>query len=359
MNARLLGAVGFALAICSFASAVNANEPACTTFIDNRGGRLMYVVRQKEPIELFAYVGLPNHVRDEAPKQVEWTLDQAGAAIVPDEKHIGRAAFFPGLQRKLYHITIRATSSSGHPCVPTTLQILVDLDYEQFVAIQMWTGSARDEFSPGTPLRSPSGDARVTAEFSQLSVPLYFSLAASRLTYQHPANTRHAACPAADPGCVTVVAPGLYGPPGAGQQYVPTATLSESVMDMRFGIKAVDPRIYLGAGYVNRAWDAPRRGNLSGVAFVIEKLPDLDQRFTLLGSFAYAPSASGTWTGPDGRRFSVSYTYARYRIGGAYVFFPGKWFLEGGVGEDRGSGRSNAPADFTRAETFVGVGARL
>lgn len=356
MTARVAGLLFAALLIVATARAARAE---CRTFIDNRGGRLAYVVRQKEPVDLYAYVGLPNDMRDEKPKSFEWTLDQAGASVVVDAGHPGHATFFPGLQRKLYGLTIVATSSAKERCSPATLQIIVDLDYEQFVAIDQWTGSAHDELTPGTPLRSPSGELRATMEFSQLSLPMYLGVAASRLTYQHPANAPSGKCPASDPGCVTVVAPAFYGPRGAGQQYVPAATISESIVDLRFGIKALDPRIYLGAAYVNRAWNAPNHGNLHGVAFVIDKLPDLDQRFTLLGSFAYAPSASGVWRAADGRRFNVTYTYARYRIGGAYVFFPGKYFLEGGVAEDRGSARSNAPADFTRSETFIGLGARL
>ncbi|HYW54279.1 MAG TPA: hypothetical protein VE826_09925, partial [Dongiaceae bacterium] len=182
----------------------------------------------------------------------------------------------------------------------------------------------------------------------------------SRLTYAHPANAASGACPAPDPGCVTVVAPNVYGPRGLGQQYLTARGVAESVVDVRFGLKAIDPRIYLGIGRMNRTWNALGHGNLRGTAFVIDKLPDLDQRITLLGSFAYAPSASGVWIGPDGRRFDVSYTYARYRIGGAYVLIAGRpWFLEGGVAEDRGSARGNAPADFTRSETFIGLGARF
>jgi hypothetical protein len=360
MIARFAGVLVATLVV--LAGAQRAALADCRTFVDNRGGHLGYVVRQKEPVELYAYVGLPNNARDESPRDFEWNIDQSGAAVVKDvPPGAGHATFYPGLQRKLYRrVTVTAIRTSGERCTPTTLQIAVDLDYEQFIVVDQWTGSAHDELTPGTSLRSPSGEIRATMEFSQLSLPMYVSASASRLTYSHPANALSGACPAPDPGCVTGVAPDFYGPRGLGQQYIGARTISESVVDVRFGLKVIDPRIYLGVAYVNRAWNAPGHGNLRGSAFVIEKLPDLDQRVTLLGSFAYAPSASGVWTGPDGRRFNVTYTYARYRVGGALVLFAGRpWFVEGGVAEDRGTARVNAPADFTRSETFIGLGARF
>jgi hypothetical protein len=357
--ARLFGVAAFALLVLALGRVAFAQQRPCTTFIDNRHGHLVLTVRQKEPVELYAYVGVPPNGRDEVPADFTWDLDQAGARVVKDETLKGHATFFPGLQRKLYRVTITGFDHARNKCSPTTLQIEVDLDYEQFVAVDGWSGTAHDEFSPGTQLRSGSGEIRTALEFSQLSVPLYVGISVSRAMYQHPSNAARGTCPAADPGCVTTIAPNVYGPRGTGQRYVPVIGLTESVFDARAGVKVIDPRVYLGIAYVNRSLSAPGYGSVSGVAFVADKLPDLDQRFSFLASFVYAPSASGIATAPDGRRYTIAYAYARYRLGATYVLYPGHYFVEGGAAEDRGAARANAPADFTRSQTFFGIGARL
>ena len=62
-------------------------------------------------------------------------------------------------------------------------------------------------------------------------------------------------------------------------------------IDGRLGLKVVDPRIYIGIGYLSRSenYGYPRQG---GFGFGTEKLPDLDQPFSVYGSVWYYPNVS-------------------------------------------------------------------
>ena len=64
---------------------------------------------------------------------------------------------------------------------------------------------------------------------------------------------------------------------------------------MRFAVRVLQPRIYIGVGYL---WVANNYGypNLNGVGFGGEKLPDLNHFFSFFGSVWYYPSVNGTAT---------------------------------------------------------------
>ena len=91
-------------------------------------------------------------------------------------------------------------------------------------------------------------------------------------------------------------------------------------IDARFALRVVGPRIYVGIGYEFR------NTNYEGGAFPtqqhglgvgVEKLPDLDQAFSLFGSMYYYPSltTNGSQNLGDGTYGQVQYRYLKYNVG--------------------------------------------
>jgi hypothetical protein len=166
-----------------------------------------------------------------------------------------------------------------------------------------------------------------------------------------------------DQGCVSV-----YGPI-AGQTFVPAFTAREYDYDAHFGLKVADPRIYVGIGY---DWHASNfsQPKMNGVGFGAEKLPDLDQPWSVYGSIYYYPTISGNFNVPQnpdplnpnyvssqaGQTFAVQYSLLKYFIGGTYNFGTSPVYIDLGFIGDRGSAKQNAPVSFTHAGGIVGIG---
>ncbi len=87
-------------------------------------------------------------------------------------------------------------------------------------------------------------------------------------------------------------------------------------VDGRLGLKVADPRIYIGVGYLARWGDYgyPRQ---NGIGFGLEKLPDLNQPFSVFGSAYYYPNIKGTCdvSACPGGPFDLEYRILRYEIG--------------------------------------------
>jgi len=155
-----------------------------------------------------------------------------------------------------------------------------------------------------------------------------------------------------DQGCVTVI-----GPPGSGQTFVPAFSVRDYDFDGRLGLKVLDPRVYIGVGYMYRTgnYGYPR---VRGVGFGLEKLPDLDQPFSIYGSAWYYPNVRGTCgtdvcpTGP----YTLAYNILKYQLGGTFNFGASPLFLDFGFLGDRGRNKSNAPVDFSHNGAYVGLG---
>jgi len=160
--------------------------------------------------------------------------------------------------------------------------------------------------------------------------------------------------PAGDPGCVTTIG-------RTGNVFVPAFTVRDYDFDGRLGLKVADPKIYIGIGYMARNNNAgyPR---LKGVGFGAEKLADLDQPFSLFGSYWYYPNVKGDCdaTVCAGGPFTLAYNISKYQIGGAFTFGPNTpLFLELGFMGDSGKNKQNAPSDFTQNGAFVGLGLKF
>lgn len=229
-----------------------------------------------------------------------------------------------------------------------------------------------NEFSPGNRGRNSGGSSyhvRGAVEFPLFNLPWMLEGDYRVFNYPHnqgaitPTFTPGTAIPcsvvtgtvdptsgATDTGCVTVIG-------GGGQTFVPAFSVRDYDFDGRFGLKVADPRIYVGVGYMYRSgnYGYPK---LRGVGFGLEKLPDLDQPFSIYGSAWYYPNVKGNCgidvcpTGP----FNLAYRILKYQIGGTFGFGTSPLFLDFGFLGDRMTNKDNAPVGQTHNGPYIGLG---
>jgi hypothetical protein len=203
-----------------------------------------------------------------------------------------------------------------------------------------------NEFSPGNSGKS-SYSVRGAAEFDALNLP--WMLEGSYEQFQYP----HNCAGVGDPQCnVTTIGQ-------TGQTFVPGFTARDSDFDARLGLKVIDPRIYVGVGYLFRTpnYGYPR---VTGFGYGAEKLPDLNQSFSLYGSVWYYPNAKGNFTDPGtGIGYTLAYNILKYQIGGTVNFGNSPVFLDLGWMGDNGKNKTNAPGDFSHNGPYVGLGIKF
>lgn len=155
------------------------------------------------------------------------------------------------------------------------------------------------------------------------------------------------------------VAAGTYAAPGAGLgNTYPSFQAHERESDIRAGIRALEPRLYLG---VSHLWRTSNYGypNLSGFGAGLEKLPDVDQTFSLYGSAFYYPRLHGTYTTSFGS-YDLSYHTLRYDIGATIKpSTDSPFFLDAAFIGSRDRNAANAPANATRNGPYLGIGLTL
>ncbi len=162
-----------------------------------------------------------------------------------------------------------------------------------------------------------------------------------------------------DTGCVTAIG-GQFG------TFVPAFVARQYEGDARLGLKVMDPRIYIGVGYLWQSgnYGYPKLGNF-GVG--VEKLPDLNQGFTWFGSAYYYPNVQGTGTGclalgcvPPGVPYTLAYNVYRWDIGGAFTFGPNvPVYVEFGFLGSNGKNKQNAPSDYGYTGAYGGLGLKF
>lgn len=233
-----------------------------------------------------------------------------------------------------------------------------------------------NEFSPGNTGSNSNGgfSYRIHGAWEFSTVGLPWMIEGDYRQYNYPHNQTaittsanagqlcdglngHAA--PGDPGCVTAIG-GQY------QTFVPAFTARDYSFDARLGLKVLDPRIYIGVGYM---WRAGNYGypKLNNVGFGVEKLPDLDQNgFTWFGSAYYYPNVKGTFNGcvtlgcTSPTNVDLAYNIFKFDIGGAFTFGPNTpLYLEFGYLGDAGKGKTNAPSDFNETGPYVGLGLKF
>jgi len=213
-----------------------------------------------------------------------------------------------------------------------------------------------NEFSPGNQGSGGSYTAHGAYEFNLMNLP--WMIAGDWRSYSYPHNagafapgTSCSVAPpagaAGDQGCVTTIG-------GLGQTFVPAFTARDSDVDVRLGLKVLDPRVYVGVGYLWR-WTNYGYPKMQGVGAGIEKLPDLDQSFSVYGSAWYYPSVTGNYTDPFGTVYNLGYRVLKYQIGASInVFSP--VFIDLGWLGDYGNNKTNAPSNFAHNGPYIGLG---
>jgi hypothetical protein len=246
--------------------------------------------------------------------------------------------------------------------------------YEHFiVGDYVFSPKVYNEFSPGNKGTSFSSVSRGAIEFPLFGLP--WMIEGDYREYQYPHNAdfsgpaaSNPACPRpGDQGCVTVIG-------GYGNTYVQGTRIHDTQLSGRFALKIADPRIYIGVGYLHLENNVgyPRQ---NGFGFGAEKLPDLDQTFSVYGSVYYYPSVSTNYTYPsDGYTVATglansqakfAYRIVQYQIGATVSLFgtksagPFGVFLDGGFVGDSFRGKSLAPSDESHSGAYLGLGLKF
>ena len=171
-----------------------------------------------------------------------------------------------------------------------------------------------------------------------------------------PGGTPHAS--PGDPGCVMAIG-GQY------LTFVPAFTARDYSGDARLGLKVLDPKIYIGVGYLWRS-NNYGYGQLKNFGAGIEKLPNLNNVFTWFGSAYYYPNVKNNVTVcltlgcTTPTTTTIAYNILKYDIGGAFTFgaYVPVYFEFGYLGE-RGQNHLNAPSNYSENGPYIGLGLKF
>jgi len=149
-----------------------------------------------------------------------------------------------------------------------------------------------------------------------------------------------------------------------GPAFTPVFMARQSSLDGRLEYKIAEPRIYIGAGYLQTStnYGYPK---LTGVGFGIEKLPNLTNGISFFGSAFYYPSASGTYTianpasSNNGKSYRQQFAITKYDVGLALVFGHLPVYFYGGYSADQYTAKQNAPIGQTHNGPYIGLGVKI
>jgi hypothetical protein len=239
------------------------------------------------------------------------------------------------------------------PPTPTPTPTPVPVNYEHFiVGDYLFAPKVYNEFSNGIVGQGFSYDGRAAAEFPLLGLPWMIEGDYRHYEYYHNGTN-----PATDPS-------GYVNAIGAGSYYATGFKAMDTDLDARFGLKVVDPRVYVGISYLYRYGNYGYPGQ-NGFGFGIEKLPDLDQAFSVYGSLYYYPSVVGNVPGSVSPLFAgqqLSYRDLTYQGGITYSL--GKFsgfglFLDANYIGDNLRVKNLAPSNATHGAAAVGIGLKF
>jgi hypothetical protein len=150
---------------------------------------------------------------------------------------------------------------------------------------------------------------------------------------------------------------------GIGGNYataVPGFTVRDYDFDARLGVRVLNPRIYIGVGYI---WKGNNAGypHMNNIGFGIEKLPDLDQAFSVYGSAWYYPNVHGNTDASysGGTSYDLAYNILKVQLGISYAFKDSPLFLEAGVLGESMKNKINAPTDASLSAIYAGIGLKF
>jgi hypothetical protein len=161
-------------------------------------------------------------------------------------------------------------------------------------------------------------------------------------------------CPSGDQSCVTGIG-------SQGQVYAPAFQARNDDFDGRFGLKIADPRVYIGVGFLVR--NTNYEGGVlptqeHGFGFGVDKLPDLDEPFSLYGSIFYFPivTTNASQDLGGGSFGEVKYRVIRYAVGATYDFGDSPIYLDLGYLGEHASALENAPVAQQFSGPYAGFG---
>jgi Copper amine oxidase N-terminal domain len=208
-----------------------------------------------------------------------------------------------------------------------------------------------NEFSPGN-TGSGSWSARGAIEFDALHIPWMIEGSFEQYQYPHNCTISTTAAPSSPQCFVTTIG-------NTGATLVPAFTARDTDWDLRLGFRVIEPKIYIGVGYL---WRSTNYGypTQNGVGFGIEKLPDLNLTLSFFASFWYYPSVSGSiTTGVKPTAYSLAYNLSKYQVGLDYVIAKSPVFLDVGWMGDALNNKTNAPTGSSAQGPFAGLGVRF
>ncbi len=233
---------------------------------------------------------------------------------------------------------------------------------EAFVAGDyIFSPTVYDEFNPGDHSNGGNGGYAVRGggEFSLGSIPFMLEGAFEHWPYPHNCTMVGGV---AQPNCyVTIIG-------GGGSSPVPAFQAQDQNVDVRFAVRVLRPRIYVGVGYL---WTSNNYGypNMNGFGFGGEKLPDLNQTFSFFGNVWYYPSVNGTAvfnienpypsSGFTQHSLALQYNILKYQAGITISIPNMPLFFEGGWIGNSWTNKQNAPINRTYNGPFAGLGLKF
>ena len=212
-----------------------------------------------------------------------------------------------------------------------------------------------DEFSSGN---TASANTAVgfswrihgAAEFDAFGVPWMLEGNYEQLNYPHNCSVTSLGTPAAS--CYVTTIGGL------GSTAVPAFSVSSYNFETRLGLRVLQPRIYIGVGYLWRSNNAgyPR---MSNIGFGAEKLPDLDRTFSIFGNVWYYGNVKGNFTDPSGNAYQLSYNILKGELGVVYSLYHSPLFFEGGAIGESDHNKTNAPGNASNFGPYIGIGLKI
>jgi len=242
------------------------------------------------------------------------------------------------------------------PPTPTPTAAPVERKTEYYIAGDyLISQKVYDEFSPGNVASANAANGvsfqiHGAAEFNVFNIPWMIDGDYVQLNYPHDCSVD--ATGAYEANCdVTTIG-------GLGATAVPAFSVSTYDLEAHLGIKVLDPRVYVGVGYLWRNWNTgyPR---ISNVGFGLEKLPDLDHPFSWYVSAWYYGNVKGNFTDPTGTTYQLSYNILKAQAGVTYSFPGSPLFIEAGYLGEQLKNKMNAPTDAANTGPYAGIGLKF
>jgi hypothetical protein len=211
-----------------------------------------------------------------------------------------------------------------------------------------------NEFSAGNQ-GNGSWTARGGLQFNAIGLPFMLEVDYKNWQYPHNCGVPESQATLENAGECFVTTIG-----GRGSAYVPAFTAVNRNIDVRLGVKVLDPHVYVAIGYI---WGSNNYGypNMNAVGGGLEKLPDWGHPLTYYGSVYYYPNVRGTFTtvpvaaSSPSESFGIGYNVLKYQVGLAWAFIPAVYLDAGWAGENWAN-KNNAPTSQSFNGPYAGLG---